>query len=1714
VALEIRVLGRVDALIDGQALPLGGSKRRAVLAMLALRANRTVGSDVLIDGLWGDRPPKSAAKNVQYYVSQLRKELATDGSGAQIVTRGRGYELQLPDDAVDAARFERLVERARAESERGIVDGAARGALELWQGAPLADVASEPFAGAEIRRLEELHLRALELEIDAKLAAGHHAEAIGRLEALIAEHPAHERFHAQRMLALYRAGRQSDAVEAYRAAHRTLGEQIGVEPGPELRRLQEQILAHDPALDARAAPELPRQLEGGSPLLAGRDRELRWLRKRWAEAEAGRTRIAIVSGPPGIGKTRLAAELADAVQPEATVLYTAGSGSPDAALEAIRGAQQSELPTLLVLDDADDASPAVLESAAALAAKPRNTPLLLLVLHRDDAGPPAFADATHRLALRPLRVEAAAEIAELYSPADGIEMPVETLMAESEGVPLRVHRAASGWGQSHAAERLEATVGRTATERGGLRAAEAEVAGGVTELQLARERTHLYVVEEPPDPAAPDVCPFRGLAPFDSAHAEYFFGRERLVADLVARLIGSTVIAVVGPSGSGKSSALRAGLLPSLADGVLPGSERWRQVLMRPGEHPLAELGRALARLAPEERQGNGDDPLAAALDSLGPDERLVLAVDQLEEIFTACREEAERAAFAEAIAALAADADQHVVVVLGIRGDFYGRCAEYAELAAQMGANTVLVGSMRRDELRRAIELPAKRVGLRVEGSLVTALLGAVADEPGGLPLLSTTLVELWEERSGRTLRKASYEASGGVNGAVARLAERAYRRLSTRQRERARAILLRLADAEEAAPVRRRVPLAELEVERDEDTAAALEVLTESRLVTVDEGTVEVAHEALLTEWPRLRAWLEEDAEGRRLHQHLIHAAAEWERSGRDPAELYRGARLASALEWASEHEREPNELERAFLAESRAASEREAERQRRTNRRLRALLAGVGVLLAAAVVAGVIAISERQGARDAATAADARRLAAQAVSEERRDQALRLATAGVALDDSPATRSGMLSALVRGGPSELGVINAGDKIYQAALSPDGRTLATGSGTFFDTHTRERIGEYREPPPEVGWLGFDPRGGPLAIVGGLRVGHLHVIDPATGRRLSSARLGGYPADPGTHIWLTATYAPDGRSVIVQYARDSGPAAEAHVFLRRFDPRTGSPIGPAVRVPARWNQPRPSPPSMTRDGRLFIAEDETLRLGYGGNPVKTAATYAIDAETLRVVRRYPVGAFTTAVSPDGATLALGQTDGRVRLLDPASGRVRTMTGGRTDRRLHASKIAGAGRAIWSAAFSPDGRTLATGDGQGNVIVWDVSAGRAIETLEGHDDAITGVAFGPDGTLYTTSADSTARIWDVAGYRRLARPFRTNSVNDPGASSPRGFAVSPDGRTLAAATRDGRVDLIDAETLRRTGGFEAFADRSALAIEYSPDGSRLAVAGQGGGVGVWDAASGKRVGPLLSAPRGPTNVNTRNVRALAFGPGGLLAAAGVGGFGTNTRGAVRIWELDERSLIRRPLRLPQVRGLAFSPDGSRLAIAFGARTPAGPTPETGDPDGVKILDARNGETLATLRADEVGSVAFSPDGSLLAGGQLDGEVLLWATDGWGRVGAPLASGGDAPSVAFSPDGRALATSDRNGAVALWDVASQQAVGPPLPGLPDARTTARFTPDGARLFAVSEVGRAIRWEVDPELWLQRACALAGGGLTPEQWGELVPEQDYVSACPAD
>ncbi len=329
--------------------------------------------------------------------------------------------------------------------------------------------------------------------------------------------------------------------------------------------------------------------------------------------------------------------------------------------------------------------------------------------------------------------------------------------------------------------------------------------------------------------------------------------------------------------------------------------------------------------------------------------------------------------------------------------------------------------------------------------------------------------------------------------------------------------------------------------------------------------------------------------------------------------------------------------------------------------------------------------------------------------------------------------------------------------------------------------------------------------------------------------------------------------------------------------------------------------------------------------------------------------------------------------------------------------------------------------------------------------------------------LYTASLDSTVIIWDVAGDRRFGRPFSTGLRTIARESSPSPFALSPDGASLAVARQDGRVDLIDAQTLRRTGGFEAFDRTPATAIEYSPDGRWLAVAGGRGLVGLWDAGSGERIGPLLDAPRGacadpsstftiPRCLYATVLGALEFGPGNLLATASLAG-------DVRTWDLSERAPIGPQVRLPPfVTGLALSPDGSQLAVPFGY--------VNAGTDGVEVLDVQSGERVAQLPAEaDVRSVVFSPDGSLLATGQVDGTAHLWATDGWGQVGSPLEAGrGFVLGVTFSPDGQTLATSSDNGTVTLWDVESQQPIGA-LPGPLDVWVSARFSPDGEDLFAL-------------------------------------------------
>ena len=1081
--LEVALLGPVQARLGTDSVSLGGPRQRALLALLALNANQLMPAERLVTALFGVDAPTSSLNSLQVAVSRLRRQLG-DGD---IETHPGGYCLRLDPDQLDTARFTHRAAEGHALLASG--DPAAAGrvlreALGLYHGAPLADVAAFDFAQTEIERLEELRLAALMDRFDADLATGRGDDLVAELDALARQHPLAERLRGQLMLALYRSGRQSEALEVYRDTRELLSEQLGLEPSRALKELQGAILRHDDTL----------------------------------EPHAGAT-----------------------------------------------------------------------------------------------------------------------------STSDVV------------------------------------------------------------------------------------VCPFKGLAPFGVEDAPYFFGRERVVDALVAHLAGASFLGLIGPSGSGKSSVLQAGLLPALAAGGLPGSAGWSQQLLRVGE------ATELALLEP---------PAGT---------RRVVAIDQLEELFTSPYDEGQRAALLGAIAAATLDPARRLVVVVSLRADFYGRCAAYPEFASLLSANHVLLGPMKRDELARAIERPAEQAGLGVERDLVDVLVADVAGEPGALPLLSTSLVELWRERDGRLLTSASYRLSGGLRGAVARLADHAYARLDAEEQPLARSLLVRLATEQDGRLVRRRVPLEELELEEGSHAARVVSVLTDARLLTTSDGLLEVSHEALLTEWPRLRDWLDEDRVGRRLRAHLTAAAREWDARGRDPADLYRGARLASALDWAGGHGSQLNAVEREFIAASRLFDEHETLRERRQNRRLKSLLAGVGALLLLALAAGALALVARSRAQGDATIALAGELGAEAVSAPRIDQAMLLATEGVRLDRSTQTEGTLLATLLRS-PNLLGTISSPilSRPQHIAISPDGRTLADSDNTstvrFYDTSTLR----VRRVVQQLGFtvpVAYTPDGKELAAFGGPG---LEVRDARTLRLVRRLSLSPRWFSVPTGGFAPLVVTPDSRTLIYVYDLLASDGSDGRTFVDRWDLRTGRRL-PTVGLAMEG-----------ANDAAFVDHRRELAI------IGTHALGLFDPKSLRLRRIVPLSSdapiSAAAVTPDGRTVVFAAGDGRVSFLDVVTGSTISADGG---------------TGIESVATSPDGRTVVTTADDGTVIVWDARTGQPLTRLVGHEGLVHAAAFSPDGrTLFTSSLDGAIFKWALTPSRRFGLPFSlTKRPSVGGDHRPRGAAA-------------------------------------------------------------------------------------------------------------------------------------------------------------------------------------------------------------------------------------------------------------------------------------------------------------------------------------------------
>jgi WD40 repeat protein len=1106
----------------------------------------------------------------------------------------------------------------------------------------------------------------------------------------------------------------------------------------------------------------------------------------------------------------------------------------------------------------------------------------------------------------------------------------------------------------------------------------------------------------------------------------------------------------------------------ALACGALPGSDRWVYEVIRPGDHPLEALERAI-----QEEQGYS-----------------MLAIDQFEEVFTACSDVGERTAFFDALTRAATAPDGEIAFAIAMRADFYGRCADHRALASLLASRQILVGQMEADELRRAIELPAQRANLEVEETLTDALVADTVGQPGGLPLLSTAMLELWTHRRDRTLHLDEYLRAGGVDGAVARMAEEAFGRLDAPEQSAAKRILLRLAAPGEGAEVvRRRAPLSEFDLDREADAARAMAVLTDARLVTVAAGTAEVAHEALLQEWPRLRTWLEDDADGRRLHRHVTESTHSWDEGGRDPADLYRGARLTAAWEWAEPHEQDLNDLEREFLDASHAASEGEAVRTRRTNRRLRSLLAGVAILLAVSLVIGNLALTQRNRATDALTLADAGRLASLSRLEADPQLALLMAREAVNIDGSPETRSALFAALERtpaitdriyapGGPSD-----AGDETQWIALAPNGTTLAIGdSGTtveFFDAAQRVPLGAV-----EVGSgterAAFGPDGTTVVVV--TSNGDLVSIDVTTrtvrGRAPAEASVDAIAFDPSGGELVTAEHADDRRE-----------------FLVPRDPVTLQPTGRSVATPGR---DRAVFPEISRPLPMFamaFAPDGSALVTTRDN----GPTLLWDPR-LTIVRRFPIGGQEVAVSPDGGVAALIENNddtntGTVAFLDLRSGGLRTGTGGHEGPYKTQYEAVG-------VAFTPDGRSVVTVGNDSRILTWDVATASVRTTLEETIDLpLRGPVLSADGTTaYTTDRNRDIIIWDLHGDRRLDRPFAA------GAGFPMWpwFAMSPNGRLLAVVSAPGNdfghrgtialIDTDDLQVVRRI----RYANSTPQTLAFSSDSATLAVGDDARSERkLWDVATGSKTAVLHAVP------SDEHLVTLAFSPDSSMLVAGSGPV---HRGLVFVWRPGTPDQPAHRFRTKgTVEDLDFTPDGAHLVASTG----------WGDGGYFVLWDTAAERIVKTVRADDAGVLVadVSADGRTLITGGQTGAVRLWDLPTGVPQGAPLNGlTGFADTVELSRDGRSAVGADAAGHVVLWDVPSRSTIGDPLPGPVAGRSVAAaFTPDGRGVVVVSDTGDGWIWDVDLSDWLARACAVAGRSFTPEEWQHFLPDRPYHATC---
>ncbi len=1283
-------------------------------------------------------------------------------------------------------------------------------------------------------------------------------------------------------------------------------------------------------------------------------------------------------------------------------------------------------------------------------------------------------------------------------------------------------------------------------------------------------------LSEPPEPRNP----YKGLRAFGRDDMADFFGRDLFVENLVEavegilpsdspKVSGSRLLAVMGPSGSGKSSVIRAGLLPRLQNGAVLESQKWVYLEpMVPGTHPVEGLALTLFPHFPERslksiREDLEDDALCG-LHLLAthlvthPEMKVVLVVDQFEELFSQVVTEEIRQRFLDLLITAVTEPSGSLMVLLTLRADFYDRLLSYPVLFRLIQDHQHVLLPMDLQDLRTVIEQPAALpdVQLTFEGNLVGDLLFETQGQVGALPLLEFTLDQLFQQRRGHLLTLSSYHEMGGVKGALSRHAEQTYTTLPSEEHRRlARPLFMRLIDpgVTEQDTTRRRAALSEFSLDDPAQTRLLQETLDTfiaARLLTTNEiagtTTIEVSHEALIREWTRLSVWLREAREDIKLQQIISKDAADWIQRGKPVDRVYRGTELIEAKVWAERNMPSTNEV--AFLQASVAEREQqeatelhrkamELKLQRRVVGRQRLLVTVLSIFSVVVIVLALFAQVGRQQAEVAkqdallqASIADSRALAAQANSalvSNQLDQALLLSLKANQTHDTYDARDSLLRSLEYS-PRIMKMLHTisfsatRNMAPNTALTfaPDGRSLLSlgpgGGGTIWNMQTWAPhplpFGiDFSNTIVDGGGLAISPNGQIVASSGG---DGLWLWDLKTGTQLGHLTEGAVTSCPSR----PPTFEPEpctlGTRAAVAFRPDG--MALAATQCSQISQSSGCTQGEIV----LWNIASAKP-----TGQVFLTQDSIP--------------------------------MDIVFSPDGNMLAVSNEDGTVQLWSIASKSLIAQFSS-------SGPFPQGNRQEENINFSPDGKLLAWNDVTGTISVWDIASKMLRKTLSGnHPGAGQHILFSPDSTILASvsSDDKTIRLWNVAtgtSYSQMLVGHR-NSVSS--------LAFSQDSKILASIDEDGTIILWNIVADSLINQKQEYSDQDITSVIFSTDGKIMITGDSQSKIRLHSRATGDDLGTLDASiyPVHPQeDSRSSNITSLALSPDEQIFASG------RFDGVIILWNMQTRQAITHFASENRPNDLVFSPSGRMLALGYDSGT-------------VLLWDIARRKVLRsfTHHATDIceghmSSLDFSRDGKILAMGDSK-EVVLWDITTGKRIGQPFVGHAtDVAKVVFSPDRQTLASVDTNNTLILWNIATKKALHQPLlnvvsedsqfqhcnAGLTfspdgqrlalasftptdgsgtsplsivvwdvatfeplmhaleepsDGEGTVTFSPNGQQLLSFipanfSSSSHTTLWNVNMKSWQGLACAIANRNFTAKEWTQFAPLEAYQPVCP--